>query len=248
MPDILSPTTASPSVSPIASTRVATVSRVFALRGRRAPRGQRGRSQCHRWRRLRDRRCRPAAPRIPAGDYGVALSLFSYFGTMGHLTSGLPSNNCRHLPAGPCVHQGQYGIPCVGWPWRQLENRPSGPSRFPSLCLTSRKAMTNRRSSISAQEQDSKLMGKSMLTIRTALVAAGLASMVCDDRSGGRTGQAASAGRGGRRRRAACTSNYRGRPLGQFFVPQRSGRTSFVRLTDSRRPPRHNSVPKTKDW
>jgi len=59
-------------------------------------------------------------PEFLPADYGVALSLFSYFGTMGHLTSGLPSNNCATFRRA-CVHQGQYGIPCVGWPWRQLE-------------------------------------------------------------------------------------------------------------------------------
>ncbi len=39
-------------------------------------------------------------PEFLPADYGVALSLFSYFGTMGHLTSGLPSNNCATFPPG----------------------------------------------------------------------------------------------------------------------------------------------------
>ncbi|HWY15168.1 MAG TPA: outer membrane protein assembly factor BamA [Rhizomicrobium sp.] len=39
-------------------------------------------------------------PEFLPADYGVALSLFSYFGTMGHLTSGLPPNNCATFPPG----------------------------------------------------------------------------------------------------------------------------------------------------
>ena len=27
----------------------------------------------------------------------------------------------RHVSARACVHQGQYGIPCLGWPWHKLE-------------------------------------------------------------------------------------------------------------------------------
>jgi outer membrane protein insertion porin family len=33
-------------------------------------------------------------------DYGVALSLFSDFGTVGHLSSGVPPENCQTFPPG----------------------------------------------------------------------------------------------------------------------------------------------------
>ena len=39
-------------------------------------------------------------PEFLPADYGVALSLFSYFGTMGHLSSGIPDNNCATFPPG----------------------------------------------------------------------------------------------------------------------------------------------------
>lgn len=39
-------------------------------------------------------------PEFLPADYGVGLSLFSYFGTMGHLSSGLPANNCATFPPG----------------------------------------------------------------------------------------------------------------------------------------------------
>ncbi|HEX3431918.1 MAG TPA: outer membrane protein assembly factor BamA [Rhizomicrobium sp.] len=39
-------------------------------------------------------------PEFLPADYGVALSLFTDFGTVGHLSSGIPPNNCATYPPG----------------------------------------------------------------------------------------------------------------------------------------------------
>jgi outer membrane protein insertion porin family len=39
-------------------------------------------------------------PEFLPADYGVALSLFSDFGTVGHLSSGVQPNNCAPFPPG----------------------------------------------------------------------------------------------------------------------------------------------------
>jgi outer membrane protein insertion porin family len=39
-------------------------------------------------------------PDLLPADYGVAFSLFTDFGTVGHLSSGVPSNNCDPFPPG----------------------------------------------------------------------------------------------------------------------------------------------------
>jgi len=39
-------------------------------------------------------------PEFLPADYGVGLSLFSDFGTVGHLSSGVPANNCQTFPPG----------------------------------------------------------------------------------------------------------------------------------------------------
>ncbi|HEY2446328.1 MAG TPA: outer membrane protein assembly factor BamA [Rhizomicrobium sp.] len=39
-------------------------------------------------------------PEFLPADYGIALSLFSYFGTVGHLASGIPNDNCATFPPG----------------------------------------------------------------------------------------------------------------------------------------------------
>src|ERR1700722_1906327 len=39
-------------------------------------------------------------PEFLPADYGVAFSIFSDFGTMGHLSSGVPADNCNPFPPG----------------------------------------------------------------------------------------------------------------------------------------------------
>jgi len=39
-------------------------------------------------------------PEFLPADYGVAFSLFSDFGTLGHLSTGVPANNCATFPPG----------------------------------------------------------------------------------------------------------------------------------------------------
>ena len=88
-------------------------------------------------------------------NYGVGLSLFTDFGTLGHLDNLADDPGCTCSHIGQHLRQGQSGLTRLGRHHRAWKS-PFGPIQIDLASPIVKTNMTEPRSSTSVQQQDTK--------------------------------------------------------------------------------------------